>query len=454
MAIQLQKDHEEFPAIKTEENNDVVKIDIERIRQRLGKSGIARKTPISTKKFTKNKTALAPNIEIKKVPAILPLDHSNDKENTKSRSLSKLSTKPCCLYSLHNSYLSVIHANISSKFVTTRTIYNSKVINDIMNDEPTHIVSVFKEYLIQDDATEFCREYYKLKESKKCLKSITLYHSKYSQVFPNYFRLDLKRSMFRNIRRKQKVIDRLNMPNESSEEGTILNTDFMKELNKTDSVLGKSLREVGKDLQELVDKVMAEDSWSFMEGMNKAKVNNENDSLSMNKGRNYNRLHSKKLKPKTQTEVEKKVSANRKSNTKKDKMQILIDSILKGDQKSGTNKKSVNQILDCNRSKSTDKFILSPRLQLIQTTRESTAHKLPFSKKTNLQKPTELQAMAQLFNKTKYLVHLERSKNGHSKPRQHTTSLPKKLEQQNKVKENNNEVKGGEMNKRNHNYSK
>eukprot|EP00826_Nyctotherus_ovalis_P022663 TRINITY_DN1751_c0_g2_i1.p1 TRINITY_DN1751_c0_g2~~TRINITY_DN1751_c0_g2_i1.p1 ORF type:complete len:354 (+),score=82.07 TRINITY_DN1751_c0_g2_i1:142-1203(+) len=304
-----------------------------------------------------------------------------------------------------------------------------------MNDEPTHIVSVFKEYLIQDDVTEFCRQFYTLSDSTKCLNSITFYHSKYSKVFPNYFRLDLKRHMFRNIRRKQKVIDRLNAQSESREEGTILNTKFMRELNKSDSVLGKSLKE---GLVEMVDKVM-EESLSFAENLGEG--NDENNPLLVNKGRNYNRLIAKNLKPKMPTEVKAERKLN-KPNIKKGKMQILVDAILKADQKNNSSKKIVPSMLACNRSKSTDKFILSPRLQL-KTARESTAPKIPSSKKPASHKPSKIQAIAQLFSRTKYLVQLERSKSGHSKPRQHTASVPKKLEQQ-----------GKGAGCRNHNYSK
>lgn len=38
--------------------------------------------------------------------------------------------------------------------------YNIKVINDIIYNEPTHVVSVFKDYLIHDDISEFLKRTY------------------------------------------------------------------------------------------------------------------------------------------------------------------------------------------------------------------------------------------------------------------------------------------------------
>lgn len=430
MARELPKDHEGLERVRVEEGEDLRRPDTKELRENFGRSGIARSTPMSAKKVPRNKTTLAPSLRGTLAPAEFPLlPHCHARESCPKAS-------PCSLQSLETTYDSIIRANISNKFVTTRTIYNSKVINDIMNDEPTHIVSVFKEYLIQDDATEFCREFYSFSDSAKCLKSITLYHSKYSKVFPNYFRLDLKRHMFRNIRRKQKVIDRLNAHSETREQATILNTKFMRELNRSDSVLGKSLRE---GLVEMVNKVM-EESLSFAENLGEGKANDENNPLLVNKGRNYNRLIGKNLKPKMPTEVKAERKLN-KPNIKRGKMQILVDAILKADQKNSS-KKIVPSTLACNRSKSTDKFVLSPRLQL-KTARESAAPKVSFPKKPVAHRPSKIQAIAQLFSRTKYLVQLERSKSGHSKPRQHTASVPKKLEQQ-----------GKGAGCRNHNYSK
>lgn len=50
-----------------------------------------------------------------------------------------------------------INQVIVEKHKTTLTTYNLKVIDEIIYNEPTKIVAVFKDYLILDDSSEFLR---------------------------------------------------------------------------------------------------------------------------------------------------------------------------------------------------------------------------------------------------------------------------------------------------------
>lgn len=52
-----------------------------------------------------------------------------------------------------------------SKYMTSKDFYNTKVINDIIYNENSHIVSVFKDYLIFDDISEFLKRGYDLGET-------------------------------------------------------------------------------------------------------------------------------------------------------------------------------------------------------------------------------------------------------------------------------------------------
>jgi len=70
--------------------------------------------------------------------------------------------------------------------------YNQKVISDIIGNEPTHLVTVFKDYLLQDDINDFLRKYYTWPEISKKLPYATSYYSKYWTVFPNYINLEEK----------------------------------------------------------------------------------------------------------------------------------------------------------------------------------------------------------------------------------------------------------------------
>ena len=69
-------------------------------------------------------------------------------------------------------------------------------------------VSIFKDYLLYDDAThDFLRKSYSLKESYDRLPKILTFYTQYSKVFPNYCILESKKCMFENIKRKQRFLD-------------------------------------------------------------------------------------------------------------------------------------------------------------------------------------------------------------------------------------------------------
>lgn len=49
--------------------------------------------------------------------------------------------------------------------MTSKDFYNVKVINDVIYNENTHVVSVFKDYLIFDDVSEFLKRSYDIYEA-------------------------------------------------------------------------------------------------------------------------------------------------------------------------------------------------------------------------------------------------------------------------------------------------
>lgn len=97
--------------------------------------------------------------------------------------------------------------NLRKKYLTSRDYYNSKVITDIIYNENSNLVSVFKDYLIFDDISEFLKRYYSTEEMPSRLPKIFEFYEKYSKVFPNYVCLKENKYMFKNIERKQKLID-------------------------------------------------------------------------------------------------------------------------------------------------------------------------------------------------------------------------------------------------------
>ena len=93
------------------------------------------------------------------------------------------------------------------KYSTDANFYSIKVINDIIGNEPTHVVAEFKDYLIYGDDSEFLHSFYNKEDSQKYLPKIFDYYNKCSVIFPNYVVFPESKYIFKNIKKKQKVID-------------------------------------------------------------------------------------------------------------------------------------------------------------------------------------------------------------------------------------------------------
>ena len=102
-----------------------------------------------------------------------------------------------------------IHRQFVKEYRHDKNFYNIKVIDDILCNENTHFVSEFKEYLLMGDDSEFLQKLYKLKQSYKYLPSIFQYYSSCSMIFPNYVIFPERKYIYKNIQRKQKLIDLL-----------------------------------------------------------------------------------------------------------------------------------------------------------------------------------------------------------------------------------------------------
>ena len=101
----------------------------------------------------------------------------------------------------------LIHQTFIDKYYHDKNFYNSKVIEDIINNESTHVVAEFKDYLIYGDDSEFFQKIYNIKESRKYLPKIFNYYESCSVIFPNYVILHESKYIYKNIQKKQKLID-------------------------------------------------------------------------------------------------------------------------------------------------------------------------------------------------------------------------------------------------------
>ena len=95
------------------------------------------------------------------------------------------------------------------KYNSTPTFFQKFQILLLMENANTHLVSVFKDYLLYDDMTEFFKEYYNPKEIYPRLKTIFDYYESSSYLFPNYTAINEGKYIYRNIIKKQRLIDYL-----------------------------------------------------------------------------------------------------------------------------------------------------------------------------------------------------------------------------------------------------
>ena len=109
--------------------------------------------------------------------------------------------------------------------------HDVKIINDILYNEKTHYVGQFKEYLIYEDYNEFIKRFYNSYEISMKFPKILFFYEKYTKIYANYTVIPESKFMYKNIKRKQKMIDQLQNKMhysecEDDEESDISNTVF------------------------------------------------------------------------------------------------------------------------------------------------------------------------------------------------------------------------------------
>ena len=75
-----------------------------------------------------------------------------------------------------------VHNYFMSFYQNNNDDYNIRMIEDILNNESTHLVAEFKDYLIIGDLTEFLQKSYNMEEIKKYLPKIYDYYNSCSVI--------------------------------------------------------------------------------------------------------------------------------------------------------------------------------------------------------------------------------------------------------------------------------
>ena len=112
-------------------------------------------------------------------------------------------------YSFYNINKRINHY-LYNKYSNKEYSFQHICIDNLMCNDNCHLVSKFKDYLIYDDDSEFLHEFCSKTELKSRLKYIFNFYSTYVHIFPNYLVIPEKKYIYKNLRKKQKVIDENN----------------------------------------------------------------------------------------------------------------------------------------------------------------------------------------------------------------------------------------------------
>ena len=174
------------------------------------------------------------------------------------------------------SLLAFMKFKLRKKYNILKDFYNKKKINELIFNDPSSYTAAFKEYLLLEDENEFLRRFYKKNELKKKLSSIYNFYEKYSKIFPNYIIIQESKFMYKNIQKKQKMIDNLQYFKEqekmnkerkkNTSNDTIFTNGAINDIfNQTDSYYKNNLKnliditftneDTIKDLNNLIKKI-------------------------------------------------------------------------------------------------------------------------------------------------------------------------------------------------------
>ena len=131
------------------------------------------------------------------------LIHLNDLKKLKKYSIVNITTSNDYIFN----QTKLIMKKLANKYNRGSEFYYKKIITDIIDNESSHLVAVFKEYLIYGDYSEFLQGYFHLKEIIKFLPLIFEYYDSSTVIFPNYVILEEKKYIYKNIQKKQKIIN-------------------------------------------------------------------------------------------------------------------------------------------------------------------------------------------------------------------------------------------------------
>ena len=185
----------------------------------------------------------------------------------------------------------------------TPIYYGTKMINDILYNEKTHYVEMFKEYLIYEDYSEFLKQYYGKTLQINRLNKLLTFYEKYSKIFPNYTALSESRYFYKNIKRKQKMINQINEVKKNK-----INNSDEESFSYSDSNNNIFNSKVINDIYTGHNTILVNESNSTLNGSKS--INNFIQKNSFNKKKNDKNMVGGGKKNKKAEKIDKKLEPN------------------------------------------------------------------------------------------------------------------------------------------------
>ena len=179
--------------------------------------------------------------------------------------------------------------------------HDVKIINDILYNEKTHYVEQFKEYLIYEDYNEFLKRFYKTCELNIKLPKILIFYEKYSKIYANYTVIPESKYMYKNIKRKQKMIDQMqnNGHNDSEYEEDEDSNEEMSNTVFSSKVMNSIYRKTLTTLNKSENGNSEQSINNFVDKINNIenKVNNDCLKNNFNSGNKYGKSQKEIILP-------------------------------------------------------------------------------------------------------------------------------------------------------------
>ena len=102
------------------------------------------------------------------------------------------------------------HIKLCAKYSSHQYTYSNIIINNLIFNRPCKALSKYKDFIIFNWKRELIHRFYSKNELYLRLKKICNFYELYSRIFPNYIILYEGKYIYKNIRKKQKMINAVN----------------------------------------------------------------------------------------------------------------------------------------------------------------------------------------------------------------------------------------------------